>query len=823
MKPVAIVVCGFNGEDFSESCINSIYKHTKIPFHLIAVNNGSKDDTGKLFDSFQDKTENFTSIHLPKNLGFAGGYNAGIRWALKNLDFDHLMIINNDIIVTPHYLERMLKCLDTSGKVIRKKNIGLVGPMTNYVGGRQALSIPEIKTTEDINKFADTHYKANKGNYFECGRLIGFCILMKKEVLERAGLLDEDFFAMWEDNTFALQTRAAGFISTVAADTFIYHYGSKTINSLKSTSGKQLFDEGKKLFYDKWAKINKAGERKKLVGMMRVKNGEDCLSLTLEAASRMDDKIVVFDDHSTDATPEICKSFEKVIYIKSPFTTFDEARDRNFLLQEAKRLNPDWIFSHDHDEIPEERLIEQIQNLLNCDNPEKKAFIFRICHMWDSPKTVRMDGLWGGFWQCRLFKNEPNQEIVGDDEGFHAGSAPAIPVENMAYTFYRIKHYGNMDAAGRKRKYEWYTKTDTNKDVGMILGAWAPYYRELYYGDPKAELKDEDYYKHIVDDKGIRLVPWVERNTISACIVARDEEHYIGKLLENIKNYVDEIIVVVDTRSKDATKEMARLYTDKIYDFVWANGFSDIRNFAMSKATGNWILQLDADEIVPHEVFRMMDQAVQCTDVTAYLCSIKNWQQDPETNGSAEWELSETFRLFRNDPEIYYTGDVHEDVFDSVTALSKKRKLRVDRFEGILWHYGYLKPAEIVNRKHEVYAELLLKQLQKGSEDFKAHLNYAIHVHHRGDLDQAEKHYLRALELNPNCWLASNDLGVIWFKRAINREYMDKAQTYFQGALSTIRTEPLTSGERKQRIIKNLNSINSLRNATSNVSPSNAQ
>lgn len=86
-------------------------------------------------------------------------------------------------------------------------------------------------------------------------------------------------------------------------------------------------------------------------------------------------------------------------------------------------------------------------------------------------------------------------------------------------------------------------------------------------------------------------------NKLSICIIAQNEEKNIAKCLDSIVNYVDEIIVV-DTGSKDKTKEIALKYTNKVFDYVWKNDFSAARNYAIDKASNEYILVVDCDEVV---------------------------------------------------------------------------------------------------------------------------------------------------------------------------------------------------------------------------------
>ena len=85
--------------------------------------------------------------------------------------------------------------------------------------------------------------------------------------------------------------------------------------------------------------------------------------------------------------------------------------------------------------------------------------------------------------------------------------------------------------------------------------------------------------------------------TISLCMIVKNEEEVIGRCLECVKDIVDEIIIV-DTGSTDSTKEIVSKYTDMVYDFEWIDDFSAARNFSFSKASKDYTMWLDADDII---------------------------------------------------------------------------------------------------------------------------------------------------------------------------------------------------------------------------------
>ena len=91
--------------------------------------------------------------------------------------------------------------------------------------------------------------------------------------------------------------------------------------------------------------------------------------------------------------------------------------------------------------------------------------------------------------------------------------------------------------------------------------------------------------------------------TISLCMIVKDEEAVLARCLESVGEVADEI-VILDTGSTDRTKEVARRYTDRVYDYPWQDDFAAARNASFAKATMDYILWLDADDVLPEETRR---------------------------------------------------------------------------------------------------------------------------------------------------------------------------------------------------------------------------
>lgn len=136
---------------------------------------------------------------------------------------------------------------------------------------------------------------------------------------------------------------------------------------------------------------------------------------------------------------------------------------------------------------------------------------------------------------------------------------------------------------------------------------------------------------------------------LSAVLIVKNEQEILGKCLDTLKG-IDEIIIT-DTGSKDKTKEIASKYTDKIYDFPWIDSFCKARNFSNSKATGEWILTIDADEqlLTPMETIK---DILSKTDKEVLNVNV--------TDGQGNTHKAP--RLFKNQKDIFWKGDIHESL-----------------------------------------------------------------------------------------------------------------------------------------------------------------
>lgn len=194
---------------------------------------------------------------------------------------------------------------------------------------------------------------------------------------------------------------------------------------------------------------------------------------------------------------------------------------------------------------------------------------------------------------------------------------------------------------------------------------------------------------------------------ISACVIVKNEEKNIGKWLENMQMFADELIVV-DTGSSDKTKEIVAASPARLYEFPWINDFSAAKNFALSKARGEWIAFLDADEFFSMESIPNIKSWIKRIHfqkrIVGIMCRLLNIDTGRNNRliGSAV-----QVRLFRNEPNLKYVGAIHE-------ALDIPKKCSVELVDDIeIYHTGY---SESVIQKKLVRNLEMLQSKIKGQQ-----------------------------------------------------------------------------------------------------------
>jgi glycosyltransferase involved in cell wall biosynthesis/uncharacterized radical SAM superfamily protein len=240
----SIIILTHNELELTQKCVNSVINHTTGAYEIIFVDNGSSDRTCDYLTDLVQRHQNFNLIANSENKGFAAGNNQGIAAARG----DYILLMNNDIVVTPGWLERMVSCAE------RDPRIGIVGPMSNSVSGPQLVKDVTYNVTElgGLDDFAAEFSKKNAGKAKRHLRVVGFCMLIKRAVIDKIGGLDDRYgLGNFEDDDFSLRAALAGFESWMAGDCFIHHFGNRTFIGAKIDYNESL-TKNWEIFKNKW-------------------------------------------------------------------------------------------------------------------------------------------------------------------------------------------------------------------------------------------------------------------------------------------------------------------------------------------------------------------------------------------------------------------------------------------------------------------------------------------------------------------------------------------------------------------------------------------
>lgn len=238
MRVTSIIILTYNKLEYTQMCIESIREFTtKNSYEIIVVDNNSSDGTVEWLKSQKD----LKVIFNKENLGFPKGCNQGINIASG----ENILLLNNDVIVTPNWLDNLDKALWSD------EEIGAVGAVSNSCSYYQQINVT-YKNTNEMIEFAKKYNKSNKNFWDYRTKLIGFCMLIKKSVLEKVGVLDERFTpGNFEDDDLSFRIIKEGYKLLLCKDTFIHHFGSVSFND-KNNEYIKILENNMKKFEEKW-------------------------------------------------------------------------------------------------------------------------------------------------------------------------------------------------------------------------------------------------------------------------------------------------------------------------------------------------------------------------------------------------------------------------------------------------------------------------------------------------------------------------------------------------------------------------------------------
>ena len=242
--------------------------------------------------------------------------------------------------------------------------------------------------------------------------------------------------------------------------------------------------------------------------------------------------------------------------------------------------------------------------------------------------------------------------------------------------------------------------------------------------------------------------------TLSLCMIVKNEEYFLERCLRSVEAYVDEIIVV-DTGSTDRTKSIASAFTDHVYDFEWDDDFSHARNFSLEKATGSWILVLDADELIAESDLQLLRTTMLDSEQDAFFLIQYNYSDDPllrdwlpvtepsrYSGDYPGYRRNPIARLFRNGLGIRYAGVVHEIIDYSLEGLDSAT------LEIPIHHHMDDNPVKPKKDRQLNYLRIMEQELETAPSGRLYSLAAAVCMYYTRDYRKAIQYFEQAVSLD---------------------------------------------------------------------------
>ncbi len=701
----SIILLTRNRLDQTKKCVKNLRKHTPEAHEILFVDNASADGAVPWVQSQAREHRHYRLIAEAQGETPAAAYNCGIRQARG----EYILLLSSEASVGENWLSSLQTCLT------RAPAAGIVGPMTDKARGpQQALD----RSPDDPEAFAARFRKQFASRRLSCRQMAGFCLLFRRDLADQIGGLDEQFAAesLWAED-FCLRAELAGFKNYLAGDVFL------------SRQTEEPGHVDRKPFEKKWGMgLGTAAGRK--LAVLRALEMADSLYAKGNLDQAVETLVNCIKFSPTD--PQIYYALAR-FFLESK--KFAEARDviaampraaqetlkglecagyarEGLGLDEEAASAAEQMLSLDKDYAPAVNLLGLLAF--------KKGEIQKAQKYFE--QAVFADP---GYGEARTNLGILAWKSERQDEAFahlQRGFQLSCFLPDAAALYYSavssLNAFGEAEAEfACACRLNPQNKTLAFLYIDILI-------RQEKFAD--ALLKIEDALDAFgLDDQTLQAALAVRekvgplaigkpgrKGTLSLCMIVKNEEKYLVQCLKSVRDVVDEMIIV-DTGSTDRTKDIARVFGATLYDFPWTGDFSAARNESLAHATGEWILILDADEVISPLDYPELSKlrARKSSSPVAYSIATRNyiknvgvlgWTQNvgeyPEEVGGG-WVKSAKVRLLTRSKKIFFSNPVHETLEGSL----QKAGIPIYASKIVVHHYGKLDVRKDLKKGEDYY------------------------------------------------------------------------------------------------------------------------
>lgn len=349
---VRIIIPVYNALAMTRACLESLDRTTAgIDLELFVVDNASHDGTFAWLQAERRRRPNLAVARMPDNVGFGPAVNVGLQRSTA----DYIVILNNDTIPAPGWLNHLLAVMHADPLV------GIVSPMTNFVGHGPQID-PDARDLPPKPAEIERYARSIAGRFeplYVPNRLVFFCVMLRRSLVDQIGSLDEIYRkGNFEDDDYCLRTRMAGYRLAIARSAFVYHHGSTTFK-LNRISHSHWMEVNRDRFFRKAGRIatssrpwSPASSICSLSVIVRTKDRPALLRKALTSLAnqtRRDFEVVLVNDGGADVADlvQAFTPFFPVVYVYH-----EKPKGRTAAMNAGlSRARGEWIAYLDDDDI----------------------------------------------------------------------------------------------------------------------------------------------------------------------------------------------------------------------------------------------------------------------------------------------------------------------------------------------------------------------------------------------------------------------------------------------------------------------------------------